>query len=580
MKTGPRPEAGGGYVAAVAILAVVLLFAGLGAAPFDDPGEGMHAEIARELTFGSDPFALRLNGVPYVDKPPLLYWLIAGAFRALGPTEAAARAVSALAGLLAVLAVMWLGWHLLEPFGAMAAGLMLLTSVGFFVYARYVRPESLLVATLAWGFALLLVGIQRGRRGLAAGGLAAFGAASLAKDLMAAVAPVLVIAATMLVTGQWRPRDRWLPGQGVAAGLFLAFGWYLAVERRVPGFVWYTVVDVHILNIAGARVLPDEDVPLGAIEFLGVAALGAAPWTLAGLACLVDLGRRRAWRERGELPWVILAAWVMAVFIATAASQFRLPHYGLPAYPAIALLAARAWLRGSGRALVFLTAAGFALLASAGWMEVARGGTDFLTRVVGAADVYTRKEVRIGEPLPLPPWEALRPLVMAAAGVCSGASLALIATGLRGARRAALVVTIAAMLGMLPLAAWAHSMVSAQRSVRRIAAEVQRHLGPGDQLLHEGPIENSGAIEFYAGVRPIIVEGRRSVLAFGATLGDSRDRFWDTARLGKEWTRPRRLFLLTPRTGPSSVVGTLPPERVRLLAEIDSRRLYVNEPSR
>ena len=67
-------------MAALAVaLAVPLVFEGLGLAPFDDPGEGMHAEIARELLRSRDPFALTLGGVRYVDKPPLLYTLLAGA---------------------------------------------------------------------------------------------------------------------------------------------------------------------------------------------------------------------------------------------------------------------------------------------------------------------------------------------------------------------------------------------------------------------------------------------------------------------------------------------------------------------
>ena len=52
---------------------------GLGAVPFDDPGEGMHAEIAREL-MQRPALPLTLNGVPYVDKPPLLYALMVAAF--------------------------------------------------------------------------------------------------------------------------------------------------------------------------------------------------------------------------------------------------------------------------------------------------------------------------------------------------------------------------------------------------------------------------------------------------------------------------------------------------------------------
>jgi len=95
--------------------------------------------------------------------------------------------------------------------------------------------------------------------------------------------------------------------------------------------------------------------------------------------------------------------------------------------------------------------------------------------------------------------------------------------------------------------------------------------------VHEGPIENSGALEFYAGVRPIIVDGRRSVLGFGATFPDARDTFWDAARLRREWTGQGRLFLVAPRAT-SSVVASLPPGRVHLILETGGRSLYVNEP--
>src|SRR5262249_59670673 len=78
-----------------ALCAAVFCFFRLGPTPFDDPGEGMHAEIARELLHSGDPLRLTLNGVVYVDKPPLLYWLEAGAFTVFGASGGTARAGSA-----------------------------------------------------------------------------------------------------------------------------------------------------------------------------------------------------------------------------------------------------------------------------------------------------------------------------------------------------------------------------------------------------------------------------------------------------------------------------------------------------
>src|SRR5439155_15829263 len=87
--------------AAAVLVAVALLLPGLGGAPLDDPGEGQHAEIAREISTGGGWVTLRLNGVRYFDKPPLLYCFPAASFRLFGPSDWPARLPPALAALLA-----------------------------------------------------------------------------------------------------------------------------------------------------------------------------------------------------------------------------------------------------------------------------------------------------------------------------------------------------------------------------------------------------------------------------------------------------------------------------------------------
>ncbi|TMA49560.1 MAG: dolichol-phosphate mannosyltransferase, partial [Deltaproteobacteria bacterium] len=71
---------------------LVLLFAWrLGAWPLFDPDEGRNAEVAREMLAGGDWTVPHFNGLPYLDKPVLFFWLVAGAFRLLGVGETAAR---------------------------------------------------------------------------------------------------------------------------------------------------------------------------------------------------------------------------------------------------------------------------------------------------------------------------------------------------------------------------------------------------------------------------------------------------------------------------------------------------------
>jgi 4-amino-4-deoxy-L-arabinose transferase-like glycosyltransferase len=560
---------------AAALVAAVFCFLRLGATPFDDPGEGMHAEIARELLRSGDLLRLTLNGVVYVDKPPLLYWLQAGAFTVFGTSEGTARSVSAAAAVASVAATAWLGAKLLGPVGGCLAGAALLTSALFFAYARYVRPDALFVAALAWGFALTLIGIADARRWLIGWGLVAFGIAGLAKDPMGALAPPVVILAALALRGQARPLSRWLPWPGLAACILLGVGWWIFSEVSTAGTLWYTVVDNKILNVLGARVFPDEDVPLSAVEFLTVALLGALPWSLGAVVTIVRLVRARAWREPAETPWIALSLWTLCILAITVLSRFRLPHYGLPVYPALALLAARAWLTPNARWLAVSHAGLLGVLSVAGAALARSDGRGFMTAVIGATDVATRKTRIAGEADPFPGWDTLQPLVAHASLVFGMATLVLlIVLALRariGTSALAPSVVAIAMLAVMPDVATALGTMSTYRSARAVAMVLTSRLGPGDVLAHEGPIEQSGALEWYSGRRPVIVDGRRSVLAFGATQLESAPFFWTAADLERAW-RQQRVWIVTARSPAHSLAARLP--GARLIGTFGARWLY------
>jgi 4-amino-4-deoxy-L-arabinose transferase-like glycosyltransferase len=560
-------------VAVCAIVAIPLIFARLGYAPFDDPGEGMHAEIARELATRLAPFRLSLNGVPYADKPLLLYVLVAAACALDGATEAAARVVPAVAALVATMATAWLGARLLGVRWGIVAGLALLTCAGFFAYARYLRPDGVFVAALALGWGLMLHGIGDNARWATGLGLAVFGVASLAKDPLGVIAPLLTVGLALAICGRLRPLARWLPWPGVIAAVVLGFGWWVVAACSTPGFGWYTVVDNHVLNVVRARHFPDEDVSLSAVEFLTVAMGGGAPWVLAAGMGLSTWTRRRGWRNPAELPWTALGLWLVGAFAITALSPFRLPHYALPAYPALALLAARAWRELDLRRLARAHAWVFAGLALACGVMLLDGGTLFESSVLTATDVAARKTVATGAPPPLPPWDAFRPLVVRATAVlAAGAALTRFAVPL-GRTITAGVVIATMMVGVLPGVVGGLEAVAMHRAVKSLAEIVATAAAPSDVVAHEGPIENSGAFEWYSGRRPVIVDGRRSVLGFGATLA-AADTFWESDRLEEAWRGTRRVWLVTTRPLHHSIASHL--KAPRLVAEAGGRRLYVN----
>jgi len=578
-----RPIAARGALlaaAGAALLAAALLLPGLGAAPFDDPGEGQHAEIAREAWLGGHWLGLRLNGVRYLDKPPLLYALAAAGFSLWGPAEGPARAGAVLGAVAAVGGTALLGARLLGAAGGVAAGAALLGCALFAAFGRYLRPETLFVAAIQWGFTGLLLASARAR---VAGG-AALGLASLAKDPLGLAGPLAAVALARGLAGRLRPVSVWLPRGALALAVLIGLGWYALAAAVSPGFVWYTVVDNHLLNAARLRQFPDEDVPLSGLEFLAVSLMGAFPWAIAAGGALVDLCRRRAWRDPAETPWVALALWGLGLIGVFAVLPFKLPHYGLPAYPAIALLAARWWMDPArGRGAIALHAVAFAMVAALCGAAAASDGRAFTGAVLSAADVATRKEAAaagLAPPADAPVvWDALRPVVARTVVVFGVGAGGLAVACVRRAPRLALAAALATMLASVPAVAAALGQVSTGRAVRLMAAEVARRAGPGVLVLHEGPIEQSGALEFYSGRRPILVDATRSVLGFGARFPDAAEAFWDRERLAREWATGRPLLLVTPRSPERSAVAALPPGRVRLLFAHNGRRLYASVPS-
>lgn len=609
----------GGVAGVLVLLTLALLLPWLGAAPFDDPGEGQHAEIAREVMVSGDWLTLRLAGIRYFDKPPLLYWLIAAGFKAVGISEWVARLPAALGAAAAVGGTTLLGARLLGPGPGALAGAGLLSCALFAAFGRYVRPETLFVAAIQWGFTGLLFRFWGGAapnremrsprdwRGpahrsrsarpapqtppppdegcakrWAVIGCAALGVAALSKDVFGLVGPLGAVALALAMGGRLHPIGRWLPPLGLGVLLVLGLGWYALTTMRNPGFLWYTVVDNHLLNAVQLRQFPDEDVPLSSLEFVVVAGLGAFPWIAPAALEIGQLTRRRAWRFAENIPWVALALWAVGIFLVFTISAFKLPHYGLPAYPAIALLAARWWSRRDARDRrpVLWHLAAFGLLAAILGAAALTDGRGFMDTIFSATDVYSRKEEVATQIAPLPAWSALRPLVWHTALVFAlGAALLATAAAWRAGRLAACTVAVT-MLAIVPSIGQGLGLVSTARAVSAMAAEIRLGWSPDVVLIHEGPIENSGALELYAGVRPVLVEARRSVLGIGSTFPEAADTFWDADRFTRVWLSNRPALLVTTRDPERSLVAKMPRDRVHLLASRQGRWLWSNTPPR
>jgi 4-amino-4-deoxy-L-arabinose transferase-like glycosyltransferase len=322
------------WVALLLLLAVVWLEpAGSGLA---EPDETRYAEIPREMLASGDFLVPRLNGLPYFEKPPLLYWVNAASLAAFGENPWAARLPTRLAGLGTVVLIVLAGARRRNLATGLAAGVLFLASPMGFLFSRTNLTDGLLTlfftATVLCGAATVRRReVLRPWKAMAAltGGAAA--GAFLTKGLIALALPGAILLVWALATGRLRALPAVILSPAPLVFAALSAPWFLLVERRHPGFLEFFFIHEHFQRFATEAAKRPGPVTY----FLPVFVLGFLP----GLSFFFA-GIRRAGGERdGDgLLWLL---WFGIVFVFFSVSASKLPPYLFPAIPAAALTAAR-----------------------------------------------------------------------------------------------------------------------------------------------------------------------------------------------------------------------------------------------
>src|SRR5262245_37690930 len=223
--------------------------------------ERRYADVAREMLLRRDLVTPTLNFSLFLNKPPLLYWLAAGAF-ALGATDEWVRIVGVLASVLSVLVTCRLGARLFREWAGVLAACFLATTLGFVLEARTLRPDSILMATVAGALAAWCAAEdapERRRTWWLAAGYVTLAIGVLAKGLV----PVALVGIPVLVftlhdhgwSGLWRLR----PLLGLAILLLVAGPWHVAVALQHPGFAWDYIVNQHLLFFLDRKLPRDSE---------------------------------------------------------------------------------------------------------------------------------------------------------------------------------------------------------------------------------------------------------------------------------------------------------------------------------
>ena len=325
--------------------AFIVFTANLGGYNLWPPDEPRFGQIAREMMQSGNPIALTINGEPYKEKPPFLFWLIALASLPFGDvTETSARIPSALAAIVAVYCTYRLAHRLYGPRTALAAGFVLITSGLFWWEARSVRTDMLLTGCLTASLYAFWMRHETKSLNWLFAFYIAVGAAVFAKGPPGVVFPLIL--AFTFYWGRRADRKSLHLGWGLLAITVLISLWLIPAYLMVPG---KTVAESHSLGLWAnlyrqtigrfALGVSKARPPYFYFENLP---LNLFPWTL-----FLPWTIWFAWKRRRENDAMrLLLCWIVPAIVFFSISSGKRAVYLLPLFPAIAIL--------TGHALVHL----------------------------------------------------------------------------------------------------------------------------------------------------------------------------------------------------------------------------------
>jgi 4-amino-4-deoxy-L-arabinose transferase-like glycosyltransferase len=302
-----------------------------------EPDEGRYAQIPREMLASGNWVVPTLQGEPYLDKPPLLYWLVALSYRAFGVSPDAARLVPAVCVHLTILAVYLLGRRSVGERPAFWAALLLSVAPGFVGIARLLLLDGLLVLCVTLSVIAGFEAVRTGRMKLA-WWLASAVASGLGFLTKGPISEVLLFvplwAFGLLTTGRLFAAAK-VRHYALFAAVVVAVNlpWYVGIYRHEPAFLRHFFWDHNVM-----RFLQPFDHLQPVWYYAPILLAGLLPGTvlfafyLRGL--LVGGPDAAAVRSPAGGFWLLAGGWCVAFF---SVSGSKLPTYILPAYPFLCL---------------------------------------------------------------------------------------------------------------------------------------------------------------------------------------------------------------------------------------------------
>jgi 4-amino-4-deoxy-L-arabinose transferase-like glycosyltransferase len=574
-----------------------IYFAGMFTPALLDDVDTIHAEAAREMLVRHDWVTMYTNGIRYLEKAPLMYWSLATSYSLFGVSDWSTRLPLMLGVLAVLLATYGLGRYAYGEAGGLWSGVVLATSIGPYIFTRFLIPDVLVGLWLTIGYYFFLRSLEEDppSRWTCWGFAATCALNVLTKGLIGLVFPAGAIGLYLILTGNLRHLLRLRLLSSTLVFFLIAAPWHVLAAVRNPaqgsvrGFLWFYFINEHLYRFLNKRVPAGYDtVPL--FIFWGLLLAWLLPWSVFLPEALREIPVRlrvlRGKLSRPQRANLLFFLWAMVIVVFFSFST-RQEYYTIPALPGMALLVG-AWLgresapipdeqaRRAGRisAAVLLACGVAGFVAGMYLLSVSHlpsPGADLAELLKKNPQDY---DLSLGHVLDLTP-SALG----AFRGPLLGASLALLlGTGInwllrrRGRPALANAALALMMVGLLTCVHVAFSTFSPILSSYKLAVAIRQNYRPGDVIVIDGEYHQASTLNFYTGYPVRVLHVPTGNLWYGSQFPNAPHVFETPESFAALWSGSSRVFLWTDQDEPKALIGM----RSFLLARNGGKSILTN----